>query len=62
MPYKQKYIDGIESVLKQFLLFALKHIYDKEYGFRLPPYKERLRMINMESLQERRELLCASFF
>ena len=61
MPYKQKYIEEIESVQKQFLLFALKHIYDREYGYRLPPYKERLRMINMESLQERRELLCASF-
>ena len=61
MPYKKKYIDEIESIQKQFLLFALKHIYDREYGFSLPSYASRLKMINMESLQNRRELLCASF-
>ena len=61
MPYKKKYIDEIESIQKQFLLFALKHIYDRDYGFVLPPYATRLKMINMESLQNRRELLCAAF-
>lgn len=61
MPYHKKFIDEIESIQKQFLLYALRHIYGPNYGFILPPYTDRLKLINLESLQERREMLCATF-
>ena len=58
-PYRQIDIDRIESVQKQFLLFALKHL--NFSGFVLPPYKSRLLLLNMVPLEDRRKLFSAMF-
>ena len=46
----------IESVQKQFLIFALRHL--GFTGFHLPPYESRLLLLDMTTLKKRRE--CAS--
>jgi hypothetical protein len=61
MPYTENYIKKIESVQKQFLLFALRHLYDPYDYSRLPSYENRLRIINLESLESRRNNLSAVF-
>jgi hypothetical protein len=45
----------------QFLLFALRHLYNPSDYLRLPSYENRLKIINLESLQSRRENLSAVF-
>lgn len=58
-PYRQVDIDKIESVQKQFLLFALR---DLGYtGYHLPPYRSRLLLLNMTTLELRREKASATF-
>ena len=49
-PTYSVYVDSIESVQKQFLLFALRRL-NWNCGFRLPPYEARLRLINLPSLK-----------
>lgn len=51
-PYRKVDIDRIESVQKQFLIFALKPLGFQ--GFILPPYLSRLLLLNMTSLENRR--------
>jgi hypothetical protein len=58
-PYTNVDKARIESVQKQFLLFALKGLnFD---GFRLPSYKNRLLLLNMTTLETRREIASATF-
>lgn len=52
--------DRIESVQKQFLLFALRHL-EWSPGFELPPYEARLTLLNLDTLEERRRLAACSF-
>ena len=52
--------DRIESVQKQFLLFALRHL-NWSTRFNLPPYQARLKLIDMNSLVDRRRMLCSMF-
>jgi len=61
MPYTEDYVRKIESVQKQFLLFALRHLYDPYDYTRLPSYEHRLKLINLETLESRRNNLSAVF-
>lgn len=47
-------MDRIESIQKQFLLFALRYL--GFTGYRLPPYESRLLLLNMTTLESRREI------
>jgi hypothetical protein len=58
-PYRKVHSDRIESVQKQFLLFALRGLGFE--GFVLPPYKSRLLLLNMTTLERRREVASATF-
>ena len=61
MPYTDEYIKKIESIQKQFLLFALRHLHNPLDYQNLPSYEIRLKKIYLESLQARRENLSATF-
>ena len=53
-PYTLVQINAIESVQKQFLLFALNGLgWQDQYV--LPPYQHRLKLLNMDTLQGRRK-------
>lgn len=54
--YKSK----IESVQKQFLLFALKNLNWSD-RVHLPPYRHRLLLINLNTLEDRRRMLNVIF-
>lgn len=54
------YIDIIESVQKQFLLFALRGLGWKTTE-KLPPYEHRLKLINLPTLRKRRLMLGVIF-
>ena len=56
-PYTLGEIKRIESVQKQFLLFALKPL--GFTGFHLPSYENRLLLLNMTTLENRREIAFA---
>lgn len=58
-PYTQELAIKIESVQKQFLIFALKPLGFQ--GYVLPTYKSRLLLLNMTTLENRRELASALF-
>ena len=51
-PYYNSYIDSLESVQKQFLLFALRSL-RRGSNFILPPYENRLKLINLPTLRQR---------
>jgi hypothetical protein len=53
-PYTIGEVNKIESVQKQFLLFALRPL--GFTGFILPSYKNRLSLLNMTTLENRRDL------
>lgn len=55
-PFYNIHIKRIESVQKQFLLFALKNLNWNDQ-LRLPPYKHRLLLLNMNTLEDRRKTL-----
>lgn len=58
-PHNFCYIDRIESIQKQFLLFALRGLaWDPQ---NLPPYKNRLMLIDLPTLERRRHMLNAMF-
>lgn len=50
----------IESVQKQFLIFVLKHLSWRD-SFHLPPYRHRLLLIEMNTLEDRRIMLNVVF-
>jgi hypothetical protein len=61
MPYTDDYIKKIESIQKQFLLFALRHRYNPNDYTNLPSYNFRLNTIDLETLESRRNNLLAVF-
>jgi hypothetical protein len=59
-PFYSTHIKRIESVQKQFLLFALKSLNWND-NLRLPPYKHRLLLLDMNTLEDRRKALSCIF-
>jgi len=55
-PKYQEHIDRIESVQKQFLLFALRGL-NWDQNVRLPFYPSRLQLINLPTLVNRKTML-----
>lgn len=60
-PYKDTYVDKIESIQKKFLMYALRRTVKRDANFRLPPYLDRCKSIGIESLARRRINACAFF-
>ena len=58
-PYQETYINRLESVQKQFLLFALRKL--GWNSFPLPSYESRCLLINIETLKKRREIAMIIF-
>lgn len=54
-PYHDVHINRIESVQRKFLRFALRGLGWID-PFNLPPYHDRLKLINLPSLEKRREV------
>lgn len=54
-PYFDIHINRIESIQKQFVLYALRKLNLRDNNFILPPYSERCEMLSLESLRVRRE-------
>lgn len=50
----------LESILKQFLLFALRQ-QDWAHRFELPPYEARLGLLHLDSITDRRKLATLNF-
>lgn len=59
-PYYNIYIDRIESIQKQFLLFALRGLGWNHFES-LPPYENRLNLIDLPTLERRRYMLKSIF-
>ena len=57
MPYEDKFIKYIESVQKQFFYL----LFDPNDFNNLPSYAHRLRIINLDSLKDRRDMLSSCF-
>lgn len=54
-PYHNTHSLRIESVQRRFIRFALRGLPWVD-SFNLPPYEDRLKLINLQSLQKRREI------
>lgn len=54
-PYYAIHISRIESIQKKFLKFALRNLGWRD-RFELPPYENRLQLLNMNTLKHRREV------
>ena len=59
-PYYAVHISRIESIQKRFVLAALRNL-GWQSQFLLPPYRDRLRLLSMNSLELRRRFLKAMF-
>lgn len=59
-PFYSCHVDRIESVQKQFLLFALRNLAWNP-DINLPPYLHRLALINLPTLERRRTMLDICF-
>lgn len=59
-PQAQMDIARVESIQKQFLLFALRSL-PWSHQYVLPPYYSRLSLLQLDTLEERRKLAEASF-
>mgnify|MGYP002738819536 CR=1 FL=1 len=59
-PHYNIHIDLLESVQKQFLLFALRHLFSGPMTD-LPPYEARLKLIDLPTIQSRRILMNVCF-
>jgi len=59
-PQYQVHIDRIESVQKQFLIFALRGL-NWDQNVRLPSYSSRFLLVNLPSLVNRRTMLGTIF-
>lgn len=59
-PNYSTHIAKIESIQKKFLIYALRHLHWRD-GFVLPPYTSRCLLINLETLETRRDNLCVFF-
>lgn len=53
-PYHQVHIDSIESIQKDFVIWALRGIFERDENFRLPPYQLRCDYLNIQPLKRRR--------
>lgn len=53
--------DKIESVQRQFVLYALSRTVRRDSEYRLPPYSNRCSTLNLESLSRRRTNSCIFF-
>ena len=53
-PYELGDIAQIESIQKQFLLYALRGLGWRTDTYSLPSYESRLKLINLETLEFRR--------
>ena len=60
MPFTKKQIDALESIQKQFLLFALRNL-GWSQRFELPSYESRLNLLNIDTLENRRVLFSSVF-
>ena len=60
MPFTFLQINKLEAVQKQFLLFALRDL-QWRHEFLLLSYEDRLKLLNLTTLNERRILSCAVF-
>lgn len=60
-PYYQKYDDKLESIQKNFLIYALRRTVRRDADYRLPSYASRCESIGIESLSRRRINLGAKF-
>lgn len=58
-PFSMTHEERLESVQKQFLLYALRKL--GWTSFPLPPYKARCMLIDIQTLKERREIARVSF-
>ena len=58
-PYHATHIARLESVQKQFVLFALGR-QTLPGSYVLPPYKQRLSKLNLDRLSDRRKMACAT--
>lgn len=58
-PYHESHVNRIESVQKQFLLFALRKL--GWTSFPLPSYDSRCMLINLDTLKKRREFAMVAF-
>ena len=59
-PHCAVHIARIESIQRRFLVFALRNL-PWTNAFRLPSYEDRLRLLNMPTLQRHRDYLRLSF-
>ena len=60
-PYYQNHVDAIESIQKDFLIYALRRSVRRGTDYRLPSYVSRCESIGLESLSRRRFNLAAVF-
>lgn len=56
-PNVNLHVSRIESVQKQFVLYALRDLYVRDSDYVLPPYIDRCAVLNLKSLSERRNNL-----
>ena len=62
MPYHSVWIDTIESVQKQFTMFALREYPNEANNYHISPYEDRLERLNMIKLERRRINIALLFF
>jgi hypothetical protein len=60
-PLYQAHSARIESIQKQFMIYALRHLPNLNHGFVREPYVNRLLLLNLQTLANRREITCAMF-
>lgn len=54
-PYYETHINRIEAVQRRFIRFALRGLPWVD-SYNLPPYRDRLKLINLQSLKKRRDV------
>lgn len=61
-PFYRIHADRIESIQKQFLIYALRRLPSpNRNSYVREPYRNRLLLLNLQSLDRRREIACAVF-
>lgn len=60
-PYYNFGSTKIETIQKQFFIYALRRLYWNRESYALPPYDERCKSIGLESLERRRYNTCVCF-
>ena len=54
LPYYGIYKNKIESILRQFTMYAMREYPNQSNGYHITPYKDRLSLLGMQSLDRRR--------